>query len=235
VAVEIPEAVLARKPELRPVVAALAQHAAGEPVTAPCHGCGLALLVEPVVATGAIVVRCANGDTFYRQVGRAPLVATVGDPLVTAADAAARGLPAIDVFADVRAARMSVTPFPAAGMYVSASGPPGAPSGFAVWASSDRETDDVGQAVLATVTDRSLTPVVIGDSARLAIDGVSRPAALFTTGSGYSRTGWVGALVGHPAGTVLVALGRVGAMPDSVLDVLRDESLAVVARTVRIA
>lgn len=234
-AIEFPEAAVARKPELRAVLAALEQHAAGEAVTAACHHCGRTLQAETVAVTGTTVVRCPAGDTYYRQVTRPGRVDTAGVPLVTAAEASARGLPAVGISADVAGARMSVACFPAGGMYLSACGPPGAPAAFAVWASALVATDDVAGAVLATVVDRSVTPIAMGEAVRLAIDGVARRAVLFTTGAGFSQTGWVGALVARPAGTVLVALGRVGPMASSVQDLLRDESLAVIARTLRVS
>lgn len=65
---DIPPSILKHHPELVAVGEALDQRRRGEPVTAVCYKCGLPLQVEEVAATGAVIVRCAKGDTFFRAV-----------------------------------------------------------------------------------------------------------------------------------------------------------------------
>jgi hypothetical protein len=65
---DIPPSILKRHPELVAVGEALEQRRRGEPVVARCGKCGALLEVEEVVATGAVVVRCPKGDTFFRAV-----------------------------------------------------------------------------------------------------------------------------------------------------------------------
>lgn len=63
---QIPEALLKKHPELVSVGEALLQLRLGQAVTATCMQCGQVLLVEEVEATGALVIRCPEGHTFFR-------------------------------------------------------------------------------------------------------------------------------------------------------------------------
>jgi hypothetical protein len=65
---DIPPSILKSHPELAAVHEALDQDRKGEPITALCFKCGMLLQLERVAATGAVVVRCPNGDTFFRSV-----------------------------------------------------------------------------------------------------------------------------------------------------------------------
>jgi hypothetical protein len=233
---EFPESILARKPELRPVVQALEEFATGRPITATCYHCSRPLTVERVQATGAVYVRCPNGDTLYHQAQRSPRPPPA-QPLVTAADAVGHGLPPLSVFADLQAARMALFPFPAPGMYLSASGPPGAPAAFSVWTVPQpaATAEDIARIVPEVLTHPSIGPVAIGESSRVMLDNATRPAVLFTTGTNQRMTGWVGAVLTQTAGSVLVMLGRVGSMPTSVQELLQSESLAAVAESFRLS
>ena len=64
----IPPSILKRHPELAAVGEALDQRRRGELITVPCLKCGLLLYIEEIEATGAVIVRCAKGDTFFRAV-----------------------------------------------------------------------------------------------------------------------------------------------------------------------
>jgi len=63
---DIPPLLLRKHPELAAVGEALRQWGTGEQVTARCAKCGMALVVEEVPETGTLVVRCPNGDTYFR-------------------------------------------------------------------------------------------------------------------------------------------------------------------------
>lgn len=63
---EIPPALLASHPELSAVGEALQQLGEGHPVTATCVKCGKTLVAESVDTTGALVIRCPDGHTFFR-------------------------------------------------------------------------------------------------------------------------------------------------------------------------
>jgi hypothetical protein len=63
---EIPPAILAKHPELVAVGEALEQIRQGKPVTARCVKCGKQLIAEEVDETGALVIRCPDGHTFFR-------------------------------------------------------------------------------------------------------------------------------------------------------------------------
>lgn len=63
---DIPPSILKNHPELAAVGEALDQRRRGEPITARCVKCGLPLEIEEIPATSVVIVRCANGDTFFR-------------------------------------------------------------------------------------------------------------------------------------------------------------------------
>ena len=63
---EIPPALLAKHPELVAVGEALEQFRDGKAVTARCLKCDKPLVAEEVEATGALVIRCPAGHTFFR-------------------------------------------------------------------------------------------------------------------------------------------------------------------------
>jgi hypothetical protein len=69
---EIPKSILAQHPELAAVGDAIARWRGGQQVTATCMRCGSTLVVEQVEEVGVLVVRCPNGDTFFRSRGTPP-------------------------------------------------------------------------------------------------------------------------------------------------------------------
>ena len=63
---ELPSALLLEHPELVAVGEALEQLGRGDSVTATCIKCGETLTAESIEITGAIVIRCPCGHTFFR-------------------------------------------------------------------------------------------------------------------------------------------------------------------------
>ena len=64
---DVPEALLAKHPELPAIHAALAEHHRGVPITSRCPSCAAVLVVTEVAAAGVIVVACSGGHVRYRQ------------------------------------------------------------------------------------------------------------------------------------------------------------------------
>ena len=67
---QIPQSILANHPELVRVGEALQQHASGKAVTAHCLICDKPLRVATIRQTGAIIVECDTGCTFFRALRR---------------------------------------------------------------------------------------------------------------------------------------------------------------------
>jgi hypothetical protein len=63
---EIPPGLLQKHPELASVGQVLEQLRECRPITATCITCGLRLLAEEVEDTGALVIRCPDGHTYFR-------------------------------------------------------------------------------------------------------------------------------------------------------------------------
>jgi hypothetical protein len=63
--IPLPEAVLARHPELVQIHQALTEYFAGQPITARCPTCGQVLQVKDFPAIGSRWVLCGNGCTNH--------------------------------------------------------------------------------------------------------------------------------------------------------------------------
>lgn len=63
----IPDAILAKRPEMAQVFDALLSYSEGRPVTAHCPKCDQALVVTEVPETGSRWVTCDAGCTSYRE------------------------------------------------------------------------------------------------------------------------------------------------------------------------
>ena len=63
----MPEAILAKHPELEPIFEALSAYHQGQSITACCPKCGQLLVVTDVPAASALWVTCELGCTSYRE------------------------------------------------------------------------------------------------------------------------------------------------------------------------
>jgi hypothetical protein len=65
---EIPRPILEKHPEIHEVEEALKAHRDGKPVTVRCRYCNTPISVTEIAATGALVVACEKGCTYFRAV-----------------------------------------------------------------------------------------------------------------------------------------------------------------------
>lgn len=63
----MPEAILAKHPELVPIFEALSAYQQGRPITARCPTCSQLLVVTDVLAVSTRWVTCEVGCTSYRE------------------------------------------------------------------------------------------------------------------------------------------------------------------------
>ncbi len=63
---EIPKAILKKHPELAQIEEALVAYQKGRQITARCPGCGKALAITEIPATGELWVTCSSGCTTFR-------------------------------------------------------------------------------------------------------------------------------------------------------------------------
>jgi hypothetical protein len=154
---------------------------------------------------------------------------------ISAAQAAAHGLPAVGVSVDPTGTPMMVSPLAQADLYLVASGPPGGRLLFQVWTSDETGRDEaaVQRAVAARYTKPALTPTTWGTPGTLTLAGAARPAVSYLSDKAMFLTGWCAALVPHARGQLLVVLGRgsPGATAVSCDEVASHPSLAPLVRT----
>jgi len=105
---------------------------------------------------------------------------------VTAAEAAARGLPRYGVSIDVTGSGCTVARLPDKTTFLRLSGPPGGPLGLLIRSSRTASARPkwLGQLVQREVPDRGLK---LGAKATLVVDGKQHPAIAYTTGASLAR------------------------------------------------
>lgn len=154
---------------------------------------------------------------------------------VTAEEAQKKGLAGVGFRVDLRGTPMSAKKFTEPGIYLIASGPPGAPLAVIVYPADGREGDAaaVEQAVRRHHSEAWQQPLVIGQPGQVMLGGGSRAALAFMTGHSIEKTAWCGVLVGGKGGSLLVTLGRSpgSASTVSCAEVMSEPSLAAFART----
>ena len=155
---------------------------------------------------------------------------------VSAADAKAKGLPAIGLGVDLAGTAMSGAVLPDSDTYLRLSGPPGGPLLFRVepWREKDADASTLEKAMRARFSRPTDEPFVVGKAATVKIGGAARPALPFMTGQSMARTAWCAAVV--PAGkegSLLVLAGIGGNAPDCAVT-LAHESIAALVRSFRL-
>jgi hypothetical protein len=139
-----------------------------------------------------------------------PPVAAAAPPAIvsiSAADAAARGLPPIAL--RLSTAGMIATPFPDAGTYVIASGPPGGPLLLRVQATAEPAGDlDAVRRVVAPLFPGNRAPRAWSEPVALALGGEHALALAFLSGAGLFQAVWLAAIVSLPAGSLLISACR---------------------------
>jgi hypothetical protein len=151
---------------------------------------------------------------------------------ITAAAAAARGLPPVNVACSLDGLPLSAVIFPWPGCYLALSGPPGGPLGLTIEAGHAGQTP---QTVVASF-GAALAPVVGTAEAVVTVGKLVCPAAVCVTGHSHARSVRVVAVIGWPgtAGTVVVQLFAGGDEPDAAR-VLEHPVLATVLRRLTLA
>jgi hypothetical protein len=228
----IPESLLRSHPELAIIADALDAHRRGDPVRGTCPECGAAIQVTDVDAVHVTVVACANGHTLYRakrSADRAPI-------LVSAADAAARGLARVTVRCDASAAGMYARPFPMENVLVALNGPPGGPLVVMVWDCTALGAVDVETAVRARLVDAAARPLEIIGADHGRVFDVEQSGLVFRTGSGRMRIVWFAFLAQRAGGTVMVGLGTSGYQdpPGDAAMILANAALSAAVRTLSV-
>jgi ADP-ribosylglycohydrolase len=150
---------------------------------------------------------------------------------VKADEAAAKNLAPIGFSIDPSGAGMVVSTFPRPEMYLHASGPPGGPLAFVVWAATAGGAEALARAVQARFGGPAL---VVGDASTIELAGASRPALSFVTGSGISQTAWCGALVETSSGAMLVAFGAGSVKPLTCAQVAAHPALSMLVRSFKL-
>jgi len=141
--------------------------------------------------------------TYLRAfIARAPRDLT----LVRAEDAKQRGLAAVTIRVDARAAGLIPNLFPADGILVGMSGPPGGIVSIIVANVSDPSAE-LRETIRASLGSWLGEPTEIGPVDQAQIAGEVRSGLVFYTGAGFGRAGRFGTLVSRSGGTVLVAIG----------------------------
>jgi hypothetical protein len=125
---------------------------------------------------------------------------------ISAAEAAAHGLPAVGVRLDLGDTALYEMRRTVDRVYVMASGLPGATLVFEVTASAEAASnhDAVRRAVVAS----GVADVEWGPVGTVTLAGRSCPAVTFQMGAGMYRSHWCAALVPHARGAVLVSFGH---------------------------
>lgn len=149
---------------------------------------------------------------------------------ISAADAAAKGLPAIGISVDASGTPMNVMALPQDGQYLVASGPPGGRLLFQIWTTDEQggSADSVKRAVQARFTKPALTPTTWGAEGTLTLAGMPRPAVSYLSDKAMFLTAWCATIVPHPKGSLLIVLGvtKPGATSASCEDVTAHPALA---------
>ena len=122
----------------------------------------------------------AAGDAQMEQ--NAPTSITI-----TAAESAERGLPKAKITLDLGETFMTSQKFPGDGVYLSMSGPPGAPLGLSIRLSPEAITDEEGWQRYVEQTWPDEAPKIVA-AAEAELCGSSRPACTFPTGESLART-----------------------------------------------
>jgi len=126
--------------------------------------------------------------------------------LVTAEQAAARGLAPISIRVDANAAGLFARPFPTPGVYLVLNGPPGGAIVLAIWDCSGLPPDP--EAVIrAKLVPPWTSSVELGSRDQGFVLGANRAGMTFATGADLARIGWFGCIVEHGAGRAFVATG----------------------------
>jgi hypothetical protein len=122
-------------------------------------------------------------------------------------DAVRHSLPGVGFSVDTTDSGLAGRPLIHPGWYFVASGPPGGTLSFRVQPSREPESDADAVERAVRPSYANPPPFEVIERGRVELAGSARPAIAFTNGTGFNGTAWCAALVGTPAGSLLVGFG----------------------------
>ena len=156
---------------------------------------------------------------------------------VAAEAAAQRGLPRVGIRIDARGTPMSIGVFPDPGCYVRASGPPGGTLLVEItpMAESGDDVAAIERALAARFAAAWAHPREVYARGRIVLAGAERDAVACTTGTGFAKVAWAGAIVRTATTGVLVVVGvSAGEQRPTVKQIVEHPALASMVRSIAI-
>jgi hypothetical protein len=127
--------------------------------------------------------------------------------LIRPQDCAAHALPAIGFRVDTGGTGLGGRPFEQLGEYLSLCGPPGGRESFLVRPALEPESDAAAVEREVARQEGRILAEGIAEKGQVLLAGAPRPAIAYVMGEGIFRQAWCSALVGTPAGALLVEVG----------------------------